>query len=375
MRLTRTGRWTVILSVIVGVASAAAGITPLVVVSVACLAATAMAFAAVVEAPRVSTQRAARPMEVLRGSPVEVTLMFIGRSKRARSFTVIEQIDGNPFTTEMPALAAGESSSLRYPLDTTRRGIIETGPLLVRRSDLLGLVTAEASMSDRLSVAVRPRRVQIRSLPTGQLRDLEGPTREVSQGTATFHQLRDYVAGDDLRLVHWRSTARTGQLMVKQMVDTSRPQLVVVLDNRTSVATDEDFEVMVEVAHSVLHAAEQDQFPFQLLVTSSRGHDAGASSEELGYLDRLTAVGLGEVDDLTEMSSELSARGRSLVFVTGQPSAADLPLIARLARGFSPAFLVSAVVARTLPFVPPPGLTGIACSSAEEFALEWSSRS
>lgn len=364
-----------VLALIGGAASAVFGITALFVVSLAALAATAMAFVVVVEAPRVTTQRSARPVEVLRGSPVEVTLSFIGRSRRARSFTIIEQIDGQSFTAEMPALAAGESSTLRYPLATERRGIIETGPLLVRRSDLLGLVTAQATMSDRLAVAVRPRRVQIRSLPTGQQRDLEGPTREVSQGTATFHQLRDYVPGDDLRLVHWRSTARTGQLIVRQMVDTTRPQLVVVLDNRKSVAGDDDFEVMVEVAHSILHAAEQDQFPFQLLLTATRGHERGADADELGYLDRLTTVTLGDDDTLGELANDLHARGRSLVYLTGQPSAADLQLITRLSRGFSPAYLVSAVVDRTLPFVPPPGLTGIACGSAESFALEWSSRS
>ena len=86
-----------------------------------------------------------------------------------------------------------------------------------------------------------------------------------SEGTASFHQLREYVPGDDLRRIHWRSTAKTGDLLVKQMVDTTRPELVVVLDNRTSAIGADDFEHAVEIAASILKAAEDDDFPTTLL--------------------------------------------------------------------------------------------------------------
>ena len=86
--------------------------------------------------------------------------------------------------------------------------------------------TSNASGSTRACSTCRP-------LPTGNTRHLEGPSSDTSpQGNITFHRLRDYVVGDDLRLVHWRSSARTGKLVVKHNVDTSQPYTVVLLDQR-----------------------------------------------------------------------------------------------------------------------------------------------
>lgn len=371
MHLTTTGRWTLLLSVVLASLGFLLGVEALLATGVAGIGATLLAFAIVLEAPQVTVLRNASPLDVPRGMPSEVTLQFIGRARRPRPFGLIEHVDGKPFAAEMPALEAGASTMVRYPLDTSRRGVIETGPAVVRRRDLFGLVTAEVVMSERLAVAVRPRRVQVTALPTGTLRDLEGPTREVSQGTATFHQLRDYVPGDDLRLVHWRTTARTGQLVVRQMVDTSHPQVVVVIDNRQSVASDNDFEVIIEIAHSILFAARRDQFPFQLMFTAGQDPATEAIVDDDRFLDRLTTARLATVTGLDSLTEMPSSQGRSLVLLTGQPSAADLPAISRFGSTFGSGHLVSVALERTVPFVSPPGITGLACSSAEEFAAEW----
>ena len=72
------------------------------------------------------------------------------------------------------------------------------------------------------------------------------------EGTIAFQGLRPYVVGDDLRMVHWRTTARTGTLMVKKHVDTNRPQVVVLLDDRAgSYPANRWFEEAVEVAASL----------------------------------------------------------------------------------------------------------------------------
>jgi hypothetical protein len=59
------------------------------------------------------------------------------------------------------------------------------------------------------------------------------------------------------------------------------------------------------------------------------------------------------------------------VIVTGELSAVDLTLVSRIATGFSPAFLVSVVAQRRGPFVAPPGVTGVACADARDFAVRW----
>jgi uncharacterized protein (DUF58 family) len=54
--------------------------------------------------------------------------------------------------------------------------------------------------------------------------------RENAMGSEVFHSIREYVVGDPMTMVHWRSTARAGKLMVRRMVDTTIPWLLVVLD-------------------------------------------------------------------------------------------------------------------------------------------------
>lgn len=373
MRLTRLGRRCLVGAVLVLLGGTALGSGALVGAAAGAVALTALATALVAEVPRIEVARAADPPEVDRGSPAGVTLTFIGRSRRSRPFTVLETVAGERRTAEMPALSAGHSASLTYDLDTSRRGRLVTGPLVLRRTDPLGLVVAERAIGSTSAVAVRPRRHHLRMLPTGRMRDLEGPTREISEGHSSFHQLREYVPGDDLRRIHWRSSARTGTLVVKQLVDTTRPEVVVILDNRASAIGEDDFEQAVEVAASVLAAAENDGFPTSLLFADGRG-DVDEDGNPVPHIEHLTVVQRSASDSLVDIADALRARGRSLVFVTGELDAVDIQLLARIARGFSPAYAVSVVAERRAPFVAPPGVVTVAARDAEEFAAEWSAR-
>ncbi len=267
---------------------------------------------------------------------------------------------------------------IAYPVDTSRRGVIVAGPLIARRGDPFGLVVASTRLGGTCSVRVRPRLHHLRMLPSGRRRDLEGPTRERSEGTASFHQIREYQMGDDLRRVHWATTARTGTLMVKQMVDTTKPELVVVLDNRRMVMPAAEFEEAVDIAASMLRAAEQEGFPTTLLFSGGRGESGtfpgavpGLGGAAIPHLDRLTEVRQADADSLLELGEQIHARGRSLVFVTGEISSPDVLAIARIARGFLPAYLVSVARARTMPLVAPPGMTPIPCATAAGFAAVW----
>ena len=189
---------------------------------------------------------------------------------------------------------------------------------------------------------------------------------------ASFHQLREYIPGDDLRRIHWRSTAKTGNLVVKQMVDTTRPELVVVLDNRQCVIGPDDFESAVDIAASVLHAAEAEEFPTALLL-SDGGVERDLDGRPIPHLDRLTAVERGTVDSLSRLADALDSRGRSLVFITGEPSGPDLVMLTKLARGFYPAYLVSVVGERRAPLVAPGGMRAIACTDGADFVAHWTS--
>lgn len=372
MHLTPLGRAVVVGGLALFLAGLALGLTAIVAIAIAGLALVILAITAVVETPPVTVTRTASPPEVDRNSPAEVKLEFLAAPRRRpRPFTVIETVAGQKRVASMPALPAGQMMPLVYGLDTSTRGTVTAGPMSLRRMDPFGLVVAERNVSGSCAVAVRPRRHPVRMLPTGRQRDLEGPTREISQGSASFHQLREYVPGDDLRHIHWKTSARTGTLVVKQLVDTTKPEIVVIVDNRRAAVGDRDFEEVVEIAASILHAADQDGFPSQLLFAD--GSDDTVDGVLIPHLDRLTDVRTTTDDSLLELAEALRARGRSLVFVTGDLSATDLSLVARIARDFSPAYLISVVERRTAPFVAPPGATGIACDNAREFVSAWTS--
>jgi hypothetical protein len=280
-------------------------------------------------------------------------------------------VAGERRSAAMPALRAGERASIAYELDTSRRGTLTAGPLQLRRTDPLGLVVAERRIAGTASVQVRPRRHPIATLPSGRWRDLEGPTREISKGTATFHQLRDYVPGDDMRHVDWRATARTGDLIVREHVDTTKPEVVVIVDNRDRAIGEDDFEEAVDVAASVLAAAEQAGFPTRLLLADGQDErDTGL--DELPHLDRLTAVRRSPTPPPS--SSWPTPCGRAAAAWCSSPASSTPSTCACSPR--SPTASTRRSWCRcgpsaTTPFVAPPGIVGIPAGSAAGFVAAW----
>jgi uncharacterized protein (DUF58 family) len=94
---------------------------------------------------------------------------------------------------------------------------------------------------------------RLRPSAAGLVRDLEGEiTKTITNNDISFHALRAYEPGDALRNVHWRTSARTGQLMVRQYEETRRSQLIIVQPTeREHYASDEEFELAVSVLASI----------------------------------------------------------------------------------------------------------------------------
>ncbi|MBV9593477.1 MAG: DUF58 domain-containing protein, partial [Actinobacteria bacterium] len=172
---------------------------------------------------RLSIDRQIQPPRVPKGSPAIAFLSFANRGRTSVAVTIANQPFGDlNVRTVIPRLRRGESGVRTYRLPTTQRGIFDVGPVEVARRDPFELFRVSRGFGEIERIWVYPRIIPLRPLPTGQVRYLEGPSSDTSpRGTITFHRLRDYVPGDDLRLVHWRSSARTGNLVVKHNVDTS----------------------------------------------------------------------------------------------------------------------------------------------------------
>ncbi|MBC9003323.1 DUF58 domain-containing protein [Micromonospora aurantiaca (nom. illeg.)] len=328
--------------------------------------------------PRLSVERRADPDRVARGEPaaMELTVRNTGRL-RAANLVAEDRCAGALVPVPLLRLRPGRDTVARYEVPTHRRGVVPVGPLRVVRRDPLGLVALARGYGGTVPVWVHPRIHPLSAVPTGAGRSLDGRTDSVPHGSITFDSLREYVVGDELRRVHWRTSARVGELMVRENVDTSLPRLVVVLDNRASAHPDraggvaESFEAACEAAASVVAAAVREDLPVHLLlVVPAEVEPAGAA----GPLDRLAAVELADAgpDVLPAATGRLrrDRLGDTLVFLTGPGGRDDLGHVGAL-RGAYPSVVVGMFGADGPTPAGAAGLTVLDAADGAAFAAEW----
>lgn len=185
----------------------------------------------------------------------------------------------------VPSIAPGEHHEQVFTVPTTRRSVIQLGPVSSVKADPLGLLHRTKRLSDSVEVFVHPRTVLVDADTTGLLRDVEGiVTRDLSSSDVAFHALRDYVPGDDRRAVHWRSTARQGRLIVRQFEETRKTHLLVVLDlDAAGYADADEFEDAVSVAASLIMQAGREERQVTLVTQGAPAHrtTAGLMLDEL----------------------------------------------------------------------------------------------
>ncbi|MCZ7423796.1 DUF58 domain-containing protein [Verrucosispora sp. WMMA2121] len=264
-------------------------------------AGTALVVAVVAAArrPRLLVSRRADPDRVARGEPAAMTLTVRNAGRvPAASMLATDRCGDRVVPVPVLRLRPGADTTVSYPVPTSRRGVVPVGPLRVVRRDPLGLMVLARSYGDVVPVWVHPRVHPLRAVPTGAGRSLDGRVDAVPHGSITFDSLREYVVGDELRRVHWRTSARVGELMVRENVDTSLPRIVVLLDNRSSAHPDrvggvaESFESACEAAASVVTAAVREDLPVVLLFVAAEDTSAGS----IGTGPGRTATGGGEAD-------------------------------------------------------------------------------
>lgn len=217
----------------------------------------------------------------------------------------------------------------RVGLAGLRRGVIPVGPVTARRTDPLSLLRWTERWSAASELLVLPRMVVVQALGAGVIRDQEGiPSDEISMSDLAFHALREYVPGDELRHVHWRSSAKANKLQIRQYHDTRRSHLTVVIDdNRSSYSDSEDFEIAVSVAASIAARADRDGIDLSMLcgehAVTGRGLD--------GVLDACCRIELGSSNPVqsTRNALRLAPQTSWLVVITGGGSDPVLPGVLR----------------------------------------------
>src|ERR1700689_1647638 len=139
------------------------------------------------------------------------------------------------------------------------------------------------------------------------------------QGTVSFHRLREYVLGDDLRTVHWPSTARAGKLVVRHYVDTAQPYTVVLVDLNPAVYSPETFEEAMDVTASIAASMSAGRAPVQIRTTAGERAGGPAHRDPAALVDYLTDLAPSSAGSLSGQLLPLrrDRGGSALVVVTG----------------------------------------------------------
>jgi uncharacterized protein (DUF58 family) len=223
-----------------------------------------------------------------------------------------------------------------YQLPTERRGIVRLGPLSVEVSDPFGLARTSTVAAGRNEVIVYPRVDRIVPLPQTAGHDpLAGSEHPTALGRAgeDFYALRPYVVGDELRRVHWPSTARFDELMVRQDELPWQGRVTVLLDVRKSTHTTASLDLCVSAAASIIMASWQRHDLIRLL--TSDGNDTGYASDAAhveSMLEHLAVVEPAPVGTFRPMVSNLAGTGGggALVVVVAKVPEPELASLTRL---------------------------------------------
>ena len=170
----------------------------------------------------------------------------------------------------VPLLRPGHSVGQPLDIPALARGIVAVGPATTVRSDPIGLLRREHAFADIHQLYVHPRTTALPSTSAGLIRDLEGsPTRRLVDSDMSFHAIREYTAGDSRRQIHWKSTAKTGRLMVRQYEESRRSRMAVVLAVAEAEYSDADeFELAVSCAASLGLRAVRDARDVEIVTGS-----------------------------------------------------------------------------------------------------------
>lgn len=154
------------------------------------------------------------------------------------------------------------SVDVRYTVRAARRGRWTLGPLVVTRGDLFGVVKAPANVGGVAEVAVWPAIVALEAPSEALVGEPDRVALGARSPSTDDASLRDYREGDDLRRVHWRSSARRGTLLVRSDERAGMRPVTVLLDQPARPAA---VEWSISLAASMAVAMLEAGHPVRLL--------------------------------------------------------------------------------------------------------------
>lgn len=247
--------------------------------------------------------RRVAPEAVHRGEPFSVAVHIKNYKRFLPSVSLRIAFAGEESGNYLAVLPAKTSAALDLPRVMPRRGVHPIPDTTITSAFPMGFVERTRRLSDGAEIVVYPRVHRIDRGALDRLDDSGNRPRPTLNTGDEFYALREYVPGDDIRLICWRVSARLGELIVRELEPGSARSVAIILDTRG--ARDEmnavdAFELAVELAASLAVAFLDRQYSVALVTpqgTVPLGQGEGHIVRSLDLLARVTPVGYETMGD------------------------------------------------------------------------------
>lgn len=295
---------------------------------------------------RLSCTRSLDPPRVEAGGQTLATVRVANLSRLPTAVLLVEDQLPRELGTAprfvLDRLPTGQQRSVAYRVRTRTRGVWSVGPLSVRLVDPFGFCELVRSFAESDDLVVTPVVTPLPSFGTGRHRSSggEGLATATALGSEDDVGTRPYHEGDDLRRVHWRTTARTGELSVRQEAMPRQARATLLLDTRASVADDPSVpespaEWAVSAAASVAVALARRGYALRLVDATGRVRvSAPSATAEHVVLTELAGLTCDdEVAGLDAAAATVTGMPGTLIALIVRPTTSTvLPLVASSAR-------------------------------------------
>lgn len=317
--LRPVGWWVFGLGVVLLVAGARLGWREFLYAGVFCLVVGLMALLFTLGRPRYAVRLSLDKPHVVVGQSAGGLVEVVNESSRRSLPSRIDvPVDAATAVFSIPWLGSHKAFNAEFDIPTDRRSVIAVGPAQSIQGDPFGLAGRSAVWTEALELYVHPKTVSLPGRQAGFIHDLEGhASSKLTNSDMSFHALREYVPGDDRRHVHWKSSARVGNLMVRQFEETRQSRVCVAIDvAEASYATQDEFELAISVGASVVLQSFREGNPLAL-VTTAELIPALSAMRTLDEMCRIESVSVGGPVDLVEVVLDNEAAASVVVWITG----------------------------------------------------------
>jgi hypothetical protein len=301
---------------------------------------------------RLGLVRTLSSRQVEAGQPAQVSLELSNVGPTTGVLLIEEHIPyalGSRPRFVIDSMAPGWHRNINYPVRSDVRGMYDVGPLHVRVGDPFGLIELTRVFTKTSPLIVTPR---VEQLPQIGLRGAwtgsgENRPRAFSSGSAADVTVREYRLGDDLRRVHWRSTARTGELMVRREEQPWQSRCTLLVDNRKASHRGEgagsSIEAAVVAAASI--AVHLAALGYQVRLVSATGedlsrgwHDGSGSVDSRPLLEQLAVLPTVDITTLATDWVDDTVTGGMFLAVLGAVDDRDRAFFSRIHSTSGPAY-------------------------------------